>query len=203
MTKRSSHIRLRLVLSCVLLAATLAGCASTTVPRRQSDVCQIFGQNPSWRAAVRETERKWGAPAHVQMAIIWKESSFRHDARPPKKKVFFGLVSWGRVSSAYGYAQALDGTWKRYLAETGRSQWLSNRSNFADASDFVGWYMRKTHRTNGVLMHDAVAQYLNYHEGQGGYRRGTYRSKPWLVKAAQRVATRAERYRRQLEHCPN
>ena len=30
------------------------------------------------------------------------------------KENFSGLISSGRISSAYGYSQALDGTWKEY-----------------------------------------------------------------------------------------
>ena len=193
--------RVAAITGAVLIAAVISGCASTSAPRRQADICAIFAHNPSWKRAALKAERKWGAPAHVQMAIMWKESSFRHDARPPRKKVFFGLVGWGRISTAYGFAQALDGTWDRYLAETGRSSWFADRTNFADASDFIGWYMWTTYKVNGVPMSDAVTQYLNYHEGQGGFRRGTYRSKAWLIKAARRVGARAERYRRQMSRC--
>ena len=189
--------RLGFVLSTILLS----GCVSLGGSAPEHNICALFAQNPSWRDAVYATQRKWGAPAHVQMAIIWKESSFRSDARPPRKEILFGLATWGHVSSAYGYSQALDGTWERYLEETGRSSWFASRDDFADASDFVGWYMSKSYHVNGVPMSDAISQYLNYHEGHTGYRQGTYRSKAWLINAAQRVGLRAERYRRQLLRC--
>lgn len=192
------------ILSALLLAALgLSACASSTaVPRRQNDVCAIFDLHPDWREAVRKSHRKYGAPPAVQMAIVWKESSFRHDARPPKRYRFFGLVPWGRVSSAYGYSQALDGTWDWYLKDTGRSSWMASRDDFDDAADFIGWYMAKTRHTNGVAMGDAVSQYLAYHEGHGGYRRGTYRSKQWLIRAARKVGNMAEVYQRQMRGCP-
>lgn len=132
---------------------------------------------------------------------MWQESSFRSDARPPRDTILFGLVPWGRVSSAYGYSQALDGTWERYLAETGRSPWFASRTDFDDAADFVGWYVATTHRVNGVPMHDNVAHYLNYHEGHGGYRRRSYRDKEWLIRVAHRVDSQAERYREQMRRC--
>lgn len=188
----------------IIAAVGLGACASSTkVPSRQNDICAIFDLHPNWRDATERAERRWGAPVPVQMAIIWKESSFRHDARPPKKKRFFGLVSWGRISSAYGYSQALDGTWDWYLKDTGRSPWLASRDNFDDASDFVGWYMAKTRELNGLAMGDSISQYLAYHEGHGGYRRGTYRSKKWLIRAARRVGNMASVYRRQLRSCPS
>ncbi|MCI4663506.1 MAG: lytic transglycosylase [Neomegalonema sp.] len=193
---------LLLVGGAALICALLASCATLKAPRRQNDVCAMLATHPEWRRAVRRTERKWGAPAHVQLAIIWKESSFRHDARPPRKRILFGLAPWGRVSSAYGYSQALDGTWKRYLRETGRSSWAASRTDFGDSSDFIGWYMATTQRVNGVPMSDAITQYLNYHEGHAGYRRGSYRRKAWLIRAARRAGRQAERYRKQMRACP-
>lgn len=190
--------RLAIALAIVVV---IAGCASKTPPPpRQNNVCEIFAQYPEWRDAVLRAERKWGAPAHVQMAIMWQESRFRHDARPPRKYVL-GIIPWGRISSAYGYSQALDGTWRRYLHETGRSSWRSSRTEFDDASDFIGWYMATTERENNVSMYDAYYQYLNYHEGQAGFRRGSHRSKAWLIRVARRVDVQAERYRLQMRRC--
>ncbi len=201
MTTRISPLRLVRAAAALLVLTVAAACASGGPPPRQDDVCAVFARHPEWREAVRASEARWGAPAYVQMAIIWKESSFRHDARPPRRYVGFGLIPWGRVSSAYGYSQALDGTWDRYLRETGRSSWLASRTDFADAADFVGWYMATTLRENSVPMGDAVTHYLNYHEGHAGYRRGTYRQKRWLIDAARRVGAQSERYRQQMRSC--
>lgn len=198
---RSTLRRARAFAGALLILVAVSACAASGPPRSQDDACAIFAQRPDWLDAVRASEARWGAPAHVQMAIIQQESSFRHDARPPRRYVFFGLIPWRRASSAYGYSQALDGTWDRYLAETGRSSWLTSRTDFADATDFVGWYMATTRRVNGVSMDDAVAQYLNYHEGHGGYRRGSYRQKRWLVDVANRVGARASDYRAQMRAC--
>ena len=127
-----------------------------------------------------------------------QESSFVHDAKPPKK-YFLWVVPAGRVSSAYGYSQAIDSTWDWYRQDTGR--WGADRDDFDDAADFVGWYMNKTKKINGVSMDDAVSQYLAYHEGHKGFRRGTFKQKRWLMDVAQRVATQASRYRTQLRGC--
>jgi len=132
------------------------------------------------------------------MAIIWQESNFRAEARPPKDYML-GVIPWGRASTAFGYAQALDGTCDRYRSETGNH--LANRDSFEDAADFVGWYMAKTMMTNGVLMNDAFRQYLAYHEGHSGYQRGGWQDKGWLQQTASRVADQAMRYRGQLGAC--
>ena len=59
-------------------------------------------------------QKKWGAPVPVPIAMMYQESSFKHDALPPRY-YFLGFIPWGRVSSAYGYAQAKDETWADYV----------------------------------------------------------------------------------------
>ncbi|QIE54777.1 lytic transglycosylase [Pikeienuella piscinae] len=184
-------------------AATLllAACSSTPSgpPRNQADACSVLEQRSDWGEALAKTQRRWGAPPDVVMAIIWRESSFRADARPPKQYTFLGLIPNGRVSSAYGYPQALDGTWDWYREETGASG--ADRGNFDDAVDFVGWYLDKTQRMNGLSKSDAYGQYLAYHEGHTGYSSGRWRQKGWLLNTASQVAARAESYRAQLARC--
>lgn len=185
---------------CVAMAALLSGCASSLEPpRAQNNVCEIFDERPDWRRAAERASDRWGTPISVKMAIIWRESSFRGDARPPKTYTLFGLIPTGRLSSAYGYSQALDGTWDWYKEEAGR--WGADRDDFDDAIDFVGWYMNKTRRSNGLSFGDAVSQYLAYHEGHTGYRRGSYRRKPGVIRAARQVGNMAHVYRRQISRC--
>lgn len=180
-----------------LFCLYLAGCA-TPPPRNPDNICSIFKENRSWYKAAAKTRKKWGVPEQIPMAIMYQESSFRHDAIPPMR-YFLWFIPIGRASSAYGYAQAKTGTWDDYVAETGNS-W-SSRTNFYDAMDFMGWFIYKSNRINGTSKWDARAQYLTYHEGWGGYRRGTYRSKPWLKKVANRVNARAQHYAMQLREC--
>lgn len=133
-------------------------------------------------------QQRWGAPVQVPMAMMYQESSFKHDALPPRY-YFLGFIPWGRVSSAYGYAQAKDETWADYKREAGG--WGASRDDFADALDFMGWYIQKSQRVNGVSKWDAYGQYLNYHEGWGGYRNRSYDAKPWLKNVSQKVQSRA------------
>lgn len=187
--------------SLMALCLVMAACSwsSSGPPNNQGDICSILRQRSDWGEALTDAHQKWGAPPHVVMAIIWKESSFIADARPPKKYKFFGLIPDGRVSSAYGFSQALDGTWEWYQDETGNG-W-ADRDDFDDAADFVGWYMAKTRRVNGLSLTDSYSHYLAYHEGHTGYKRKTWKSKAWLQRAAGRVAKRAEDYRGQLKGC--
>ncbi len=60
---------------------------------------EIFREKSGWYDDAKDMEKEWGTPIHVAMAIIKQESSFRHDAKPPKDYVL-GFIPWGRVSSA-------------------------------------------------------------------------------------------------------
>jgi hypothetical protein len=162
------------------------------------NACSVLKQRPKFSRAFRASEQKWGVPIHVMMATIYQESKFIKNAKTPRKYLM-GIIPRGRVSSAYGYAQALDGTWNEYRQKTGR-RW-ARRDNISDAADFIGWYMTTSKRRNQVSLSDARNQYLNYHEGQSGYARGSYKRKRWLVLVANKVATRATRYRTQLRQC--
>jgi hypothetical protein len=147
---------------------------------------------------MKKTERKWGVPVNVQMAVIYQESKFDGDARTPHRYAL-GVIPMGRQSSAYGYAQALDGTWDDYKRAAGRPG--ASRKNIKDATDFMGWYMDRTTKRFGIPKSDIRNHYLAYHEGHGGYARGSYRSKQWLVNVANGLQNRSERYKRQLQSC--
>lgn len=183
----------------IIILVVLGSCArDSRPPTDQDDACAILDQRGGWLRAMQNTEAEWGAPVHVQMAIIWKESSFRSRAKT-RKVYFLGSIPNGHVSSAYGFSQALDGTWADYQSRTDSSR--ASRSNFRDASDFIGWYMSNSNSRNGISMDDAYNQYLAYHEGHGGYSRGTYREKDWLLNVARQVRNRAALYESQLEYC--
>ncbi|MBF0624666.1 MAG: lytic transglycosylase [Magnetococcales bacterium] len=182
------------------LLLLLSGCA-TLFPPPPSDIedaCAIFSQRSSWRKSLVRSRDKWGVPIHVQLAIIHQESKFRHDARPPRDRLFW-FIPWRRPSTAYGYAQALDDTWDWYKDKTGNDG--ADRDDFDDAVDFIGWYVRMSHSMLGIPTWDAYNQYLAYHEGHGGYARRTYLKKRWLLGVANKVKRNALRYQQQMELC--
>ena len=181
----------------LLLAGLVAGCAPS-VPDRQQDLCAVFHQHPDWYDYAEDAADEWGVPIPILMAFVHHESSFRSDARPPRTYIL-GIIPWGRVSSAKGYAQAMDAAWGDYTRERG-SFWRS-RSDMEDALDFVGWYNAGTSRELGIPRTDARRLYLAYHEGRAGYRRGTWKEKPALQRTAKRVAETASRYQAQLKRC--
>ena len=83
-----------------------------------------------------------------QLAVMKQESAFDARAKAPRgERKWFGLVKGDRLSSAYGYAQALDTTWETYKRETGNGG--ADRHNFRDAADFIGWYFASTGARTG------------------------------------------------------
>ncbi|NOH82033.1 hypothetical protein F0231_20120 [Vibrio sp. RE86] len=174
----------------------LGGCA-TPPPKNQSNLCEIFREHPSWYDDALDMQEEWGTPIQVSMAIVKQESSFRHDARPPKDYLL-GFIPWGRVSSAYGYAQAQDPAWEDFQKATDHG---GSRTNFADSLMFIGWYTNETQRQLGISKWDTYNQYLAYHEGRGGYKRKSYQAKPSLIKIARRVEQQAKDYGWQLKQC--
>ena len=188
-------IRFSLLLSFIIL---ITSCASNSPPSSTTDVCKIFKERYSWYKAAKKTEKRWKVPVYVSMAIIKQESSFVADARPGRTKLL-GFIPWKRVTSARGYAQAVVGTWEMYLND--RGGWFVSRNDFEDSVDFVGWYKYKTHKQLGISLTNARALYLAYHEGRGGYKRGSYRSKPWLLSVADKVQRQSEKYKIQYEGC--
>lgn len=184
---------------CVLLF--LAGCGSRgdfSAPRNLDDACALSAERPAYMSAMRTTERRWGVPVPVQMAIIHAESRFIGDARTPLRWSA-GVIPMGRQSSAFGYSQALDRTWEEYQQETGNRR--ARRDRIGDATDFIGWYSQKSVERNGIALTDARNLYLAYHEGHTGFARQSYLAKPWLMRVADRVADRAVMYDQQLRQC--
>ena len=175
----------------------LAACSSDP-PQNTSNSCEIFEDKSGWYRDASSAYEKWGTPIHVQLAIIYQESRFVDDAKPPRDHILW-VIPWGRISSAYGYAQAKDSTWDWYIEKTGNRG--ADRDDFEDAVDFIAWYVSTSNRMLGISKWDAYSQYLAYHEGQGGYRKKTYKDKPWLMKVAKKVSARAASYQTQLARC--
>lgn len=181
----------------IAMLMLLQACA-TTPPSNPENVCSIFKEKKGWHKAALRAQKKWGTSMEIPMAFMYQESAFRAKAKPPRRRLL-GFIPWKRASSAYGYAQVIDGTWREYLRSTG--DYWRVRHDFADATDFVHWYLRQASRRNGISTSDVASLYLNYHEGPGGFARNTHSSKPWLLKVATGVQIRSQQYHAQYQQC--
>lgn len=190
--------RLKRALIVFSISLFLTGCASKINTTNLNNVCDIFEQKPRWYKTAKKSTAKWGGNIQLPMAIIYQESTFNSTARPKRKKIL-GFIPGSRPSNAYGYAQALKSTWAEYKKETNRH--FAKRSRFSDSFDFIQWYINKSQARNNISKWNYRDQYLNYHEGQGGFSRGTHLRKKWLLNTASRVEQRAKNYGQQLLKC--
>ena len=189
---------MKTVLSLFVSMIIVSGCALTSKPSFTEDICDIFEEKRSWYKAAKKAEQRWNIPISVTMAIIKQESSFISYAKPSRKKLL-GFIPWKRQSSAKGYAQAIDGTWDMYLKE--RGSWFRSRSDFDDAVDFIGWYNSKSVKLLKIKKTNARDLYLAYHEGRAGYKKGSYKVKPWLLAVADKVQRQSNKYNDQYLGC--
>ena len=183
----------------VLAILLMSSCGIfSRVPNSQSNACDLLEYKSSWRRAVNAAAKKWGVAPSLQLAFIKTESNFRARAKTPRK-YFLGLLPTGRISSAYGYAQALDGTWDWYRKDSGNRS--ASRTNFSDSTDFIGWYVNKTHEKLNISKSNVYKQYLAYHQGHAGYASGRYKSSEAIKAVASRTSDTAKLFKTQLTKC--
>ena len=174
----------------------LTSCSS--IPSNTTDGCSIFDERYFWYKFAKKTEKKWGTPIYIQLAIIRMESDFDWLARPERQKIF-KVIPYKRPSSSLGYSQAVKGTWKQYKEETGNK--LASRILFKDSVDFIGWYTTKSSQILKISKKDAFRQYLAYHEGWGNYKH--YKKNKKVIGLAKKVEKQSKIYRKQLAKCSN
>ena len=167
-------------------------------PSNPDNLCDIFDQKGGWYKYAKRAQDKWGSPISTNMAFMYQESSFRAKAKPSRTKILW-VFPGPRKSDAYGYAQAKDATWDWYQKSTGNN-W-ADRDEFKDAIDFVSWYNNMSTTKVGIGRDDTYRLYLAYHEGHGGFKRGSFNKKPQLKRVAKKVSSRAYRYKEQLQGC--
>ncbi len=175
---------------------TIFSCSS--IPTNTSNSCDIFSERYFWYKHAKKAEKKWRAPIYIQLAIIKKESNFNWLAKPQRKK-FFKVIPGPRLSSSFGYSQAIRGTWKQYKKETGNK--FATRARFKDSVDFIGWYMNKTSKLLKIPLTDAYGQYLAYYLGWNDFKNKNYKNNQKAIILAKNVQKQAKVYRTQLNLC--
>lgn len=178
--------------------ALISGCFAPQ-PEDTQNICDIFKQYPSWFLDAQKTEQKWGVPIPIQMAIIYQESTFQATAESPPSKKLYRIIPWQRQSTSLGYCQAVIHTWDCYEKSIGAEK---SRDEFADATDFIGWYANQAKLHAGIQPTDAYNLYLAYNQGIGAFKSKSFSWKnPWAFRLARKVEARAKIYEMQLEQC--
>ena len=174
----------------------LSSCSS--VPKYPSNACKIFGEKYFWYKHIKNSSETYGAPIHIILAFINKESGFNRFAKPRRQKLF-KVIPYKRPSSSFGYSQAVKKTWELYKTETNNP--LALRTRFKDSVMFIGWYMQKTSKINKIPLNDPYRQYLNYYLGWGSYSKQAYRSDKKAIIYAKSVEKQSRIYKNQLKKC--
>ena len=187
-----------LKLACIIFIFFVS--CTTNQQINTANSCIIFEQKKNWYKSTKNSFDKWGTPIALQLAIINQESSFTQFAKPERKKIF-GIIPGLRPSTAFGFAQITNPTWDWYKTKTGNKN--ASRANFKDITDFIGWYVVQSEKIVGISKNDFYNQYLAYHEGQGGWKKGTHQNKKWLIEVAKNVERNANMYNNQLKDCEN
>ena len=172
----------------------MVSCSS--IPKNTKNSCAIFEERYLWYKHTKASYEKWGAPIYLQLAFVKKESDFNWLAKPPRKKLF-KVIPFKRLSSSFGYSQAVVGTWEQYKRETNNR--LATRARFKDSVDFIGWYINKTSKILKIPKKDAYRQYLAYYKGWGDYK--NYKKDKKAIIYAKSVKDLASKYRKQLTVC--
>jgi len=179
-----------------LVSIIISISACTSIPQNTSNSCSIFNERYIWYKHAKSSEKKWGTPIYVQLAIIKMESNFDWLAKPARQKLF-KVIPFKRPSSSFGYSQAVKGTWEQYKNETGNK--LATRARFKDSVDFIGWYTDKTESILKISKKDVFRQYIAYHEGWGAYK--SYKKNQKVIGLAKKVKKQSDIYRAQLKKC--
>ena len=187
---------MRKIVNIFLILTLLFISACSSIPKNTSNSCLIFNERYLWYKYAKKTEKKWGTPIHIQLAIIKMESDFDWLAKPARQKIF-KIIPFKRPSSSFGYSQAVRGTWEQYKNETGNK--FATRTRFKDSVDFIGWYTNKSKSILKIPMRDTFRQYIAYHEGWGAYK--NYKKNQKVIKLAKKVKIQSDKYRLQLKKC--
>ena len=170
----------------------------SSVPKYPQNACKIFGENYLWYKSAKKSSETYGAPVHIILAFVNKESGFNRWARPKRTKLF-KVVPYKRPSSSLGYSQAVKKTWELYKTETDNP--LALRTRFKDSVMFIGWYIGKTNKINKIPLSDTYRQYLNYYLGWGNYANKVYKTDKKAIIFAKSVEKQSKVYKNQLKEC--
>lgn len=172
------YIFLSLLLSIGVVSPVLA-----TKYVKEIHICKYLEENPGFKESLKTASAKWGVRPELILAIIKKESNFHPTVVGTRTSV--------------GWTQAKTFVWEEYQHET--KQPFRKRECFADAVDFIGWYVARYAKLEGKDPNDAYHAYLNYRLGYVGAH--TYPLLPLAVQQAKKVVRYAEHFRQGLKKC--
>ena len=164
-----------------------------------NDICHIIDRRPLWNSDLNDIEEEYNISKFIILSFINQESSFKSEAKPPFKKIFGFIPTWNRLSSSYGYSQAINATWDLYKKQNNKQD--AQRNNFYDSAEFVAWYILKSNSINNISTNDTFNLYLSYHEGWSGFNNKSYSNNKKLLNIAKKVKEQEKKYKKDFDNC--
>ncbi|WP_150467353.1 transglycosylase SLT domain-containing protein [Francisella sp. SYW-9] len=154
------------------------------------NICQVLKHHPSWRNSLIKADKRYNISPAFTLAVIHQESKFHANAK-------------NRHSSAFGYAQAVDGTWRIFQKDV---EPYAKRNDFNDSVEFIDWYMAQLAHKLHIKTSNSFDLYLAYMLGEGGYRDymdNSYKSSSMLHREAiaAKVRLKSQVYSLELKDC--
>ena len=177
----------------LLISFSITSCSS--IPKDTQNSCAIFEERYLWYKHSKASYERWGAPIHLQLAFIKKESDFNWLAKPPRRKLF-KVIPFKRPSFFWIFSSCC---WYVGTVQEETNNPLATRARFKDSVDFIGWYINKTSKILKISKKDAYRQYLAYYKGWGDYK--NYSKDKKAIIYAKSVKDLANKYRKQLTLC--
>ena len=76
--------KISLILASISAISILTACSSTP-PANPNNLCSVFQEKDSWYVAAHKVHNKYNVPINVAMAIMYQESRFVDNAKPPMR----------------------------------------------------------------------------------------------------------------------
>ena len=70
--------------------------ACSSIPQNTSNSCSIFNERYLWYKYAKSTEKKWGTPIYIQLAIIKMESDFDWTSKTTNDKSYLRVIPFKR-----------------------------------------------------------------------------------------------------------
>lgn len=177
--------------SIILASLAITSCSEETKVDNKLTACEILNDHPGWAKSLKKAEDTYKLPPAFAMGVMYQESRFKSNAKAVG-------------SSAYGYAQAINSTWKHFQEDVKAN---ARRDNFDDSVQFMGWYMAQLAKSAKLKMSESENLYMAYMLGATGFKRykaGTFKNKAKIIedkKLAKKVKNFTSLYKSQLKKC--
>lgn len=189
-------MRFKSVFLAAFIATGLTGPGFADPDETKPFACELQDKRPDWVRAMTHTENRWGLTTDAQLALISYEWSLEDQQLPSSWRPSWSLPGRAQPGMTPGY---FDATWERYKYETGAKN--ASVRDFADFSDFMGWYLTSTASLTNVLPGDAAGLYILWRRGPRYYTSGEWRRDTGMISQSEKFAYRAQQISDDLASC--